>query len=95
MVSKIRKVNALRVGHWFGILLVMLAAVAMGVDSLPNIVLLVADDLNYRALGCMDDPVRTPNTDRLASRGVLFQLYCPGHVLFALPQCRANGILSS
>jgi len=34
----------------------------------PNIVLLIADDLHYTALGCMGEAVRTPNIDRLAAR---------------------------
>ena len=39
----------------------------------PNIILLESDDHHYQALGCMGDPVRTPNIDRLAARGVLFR----------------------
>lgn len=39
----------------------------------PNIVLLESDDHHYQALGCMGDPVRTPNIDALAARGVLFR----------------------
>jgi arylsulfatase A-like enzyme len=39
----------------------------------PNIVLLVADDLGWRDLGCYGDPhVSTPNIDRLAQEGVRF-----------------------
>jgi arylsulfatase A-like enzyme len=46
---------------------------------LPNIVILQADDLHYKALGCMGDPVRTPNIDAIAARGVLFRnMVCQG-----------------
>lgn len=39
----------------------------------PNFVFLLADDLRYNALGFMGDPiVQTPNLDRLASQGVVF-----------------------
>ncbi len=39
----------------------------------PNVILLESDDHHFQALGCMGDPVRTPNLDRLAARGVLFR----------------------
>jgi len=39
----------------------------------PNFLLLLSDDQMHRALSCLDElEVRTPNLDRLASRGTLF-----------------------
>lgn len=39
----------------------------------PNIIVLVADDQRWDTLGCAGNPlIRTPNIDRLASRGVRF-----------------------
>jgi len=44
----------------------------------PNILLICADMIAAKNLGCYNDPARlTPNVDRLAARGVLFeQAYC-------------------
>jgi arylsulfatase A-like enzyme len=43
-------------------------------ETRPNIILILADDLRYDALGCMGNRnLRTPNIDRLASRGTLFR----------------------
>jgi arylsulfatase A-like enzyme len=41
--------------------------------SLPNIILITADDLGWKELGCCGNPdVSTPNIDRLAREGVRF-----------------------
>lgn len=48
----------------------------------PNIVLILADDLGYGALGCYgQQKIRTPNLDRLAAQGMRFtQAYAGSHV---------------
>jgi arylsulfatase A-like enzyme len=40
----------------------------------PNVVLIMADDLGYGEVGCYPqiEPIRTPNIDRIARRGVRF-----------------------
>lgn len=48
-------------------------------DPLPNIVLIVADDLGYGDLSCYGQKkFSTPNIDRLASEGMLFRQYYAG-----------------
>jgi len=51
----------------------------------PNILMLVADDLNYNSIGCFGCPVDdiTPNLDKLASEGVCFD---NAHVTVAVCQ---------
>ncbi|MHC4325693.1 MAG: sulfatase-like hydrolase/transferase, partial [Planctomycetota bacterium] len=40
----------------------------------PNIIFLLSDDQRWDAMGCMGNPViKTPNMDRLAGEGVLFE----------------------
>lgn len=48
---------------------------AAGADAVrPNIVIIYTDDQPQRSLGCMGNPViSTPNMDRLAAEGVLFE----------------------
>lgn len=45
-------------------------------SPLPNIVLIVADDLGYGDLGCYGSHLRTPNLNKLASDGATFTQYC-------------------
>lgn len=58
-----------------GLLLVLgvLNSVAQEKKTLPNILIILADDLGYGDLGCQGAlDVKTPNIDRLASGGITF-----------------------
>lgn len=45
------------------------------VDSRPNILLIVADDLGYSDLGCYGGDIKTPNIDLLAKKGLRFSRF--------------------
>lgn len=53
-------------------------AQADAATSRPNIVILLADDLGYRDLGCYGGPVRTPHLDALAAAGMRFEQFYAG-----------------
>jgi len=44
----------------------------------PNVVILLADDLGWKDIGCYGGPVRTPTLDRLAAEGARFTDFYAG-----------------
>ncbi len=53
--------------------LVDTAAAAESVDSKPNVVIMIADDVSWNDFGCYGNPAaRTPHIDALASQGLRF-----------------------
>ncbi len=60
--------------HATPLLCLLLLLVTGWVESapLPNILLIVADDLGYSDLGCYGGEIDTPNIDRLAAEGIRF-----------------------
>ncbi len=44
----------------------------------PNIVVLLADDLGYKDIGCYGGPVKTPTLDALAANGMRFTDFYSG-----------------
>ena len=56
--------------------------------SVPNIVLIVADDLGYGELGCYGQKIiETPNIDRLAKEGVRLTQFYSGSPVCASARC--------
>ena len=54
----------------------------------PNVVLIVADDLGYRELGCFGQKlIRTPNLDRLATQGMRLTQHYSGNAVCATSRC--------
>ena len=39
-------------------------------EGVPNILMIVLDDVGYSQLGCYGGPIETPNLDRLAATGL-------------------------
>lgn len=59
--------------HYFVVLLCAVQTTSVGSASHPNVLLICVDDLKP-AIGCFGDrQAKTPNIDKLASRGVLFE----------------------
>ncbi|HUT14291.1 MAG TPA: arylsulfatase [Thermoguttaceae bacterium] len=57
-------------------------------DGKPNVVLIVADDLGYRELGCFGQKlIRTPNLDRLAEQGMRLVQHYSGNAVCAPSRC--------
>jgi arylsulfatase A len=57
--------------------LVFLGA-SMAPAAKPNVVMLLADDLGFKDIGCYDGPVKTPTLDKLAAGGTRFSDFYSG-----------------
>ena len=81
----------IRLALLFGIAFLVTEAKAAGSPSRPNVLFIAVDDLKP-TIGCYGDThARTPNIDRLASRGVLFErAYC----MQAVCSPSRNGVLT-
>lgn len=70
------------------LLLLLGASVSLAQERPPNIVLIMADDLGYRELGCYgQEKIRTPHIDRLAAEGVRFMQAYSGSAVCAPSRC--------
>ncbi len=58
------------------------------IETRPNIIYIMADDLGYGDLGCYgQEIIQTPNIDRLASSGVRFTQHYAGNTVCAPSRC--------
>jgi len=56
----------------FFFLVIILACQSRTDNALPNIIIMLADDLGYGDLGCYGGEARTPHLDKLAKEGIRF-----------------------
>ena len=55
-------------------------------ETLPNVMVILADDLGWNQLGCYGGPYQTPHIDALAAEGMKFtNAYASSAVRPALP----------
>lgn len=61
---------------------ILLAGSLQAAETRPNFLFIIADDCTFRDLGCYGGQAYTPNIDRLATEGMLFN-----HCFQAAPMC--------
>jgi arylsulfatase A len=73
---------------WFLAVLIVFSFSQAANARMPNIVLIVADDLGYGDLGCYgQEKIRTPNVDRIAAEGMKFTSHYSGNAVCAPSRC--------
>jgi arylsulfatase A len=60
------------------LVITLLLATGLSAAPKPNVVVLFADDLGFKDIGCYDGPVKTPVLDHLAAGGVRFTDFYAG-----------------
>ncbi len=58
--------------------LLLMPCISLSAAKRPNVVMLLADDLGWKDIGCYGGPVKTPTLDRLAAGGVRFTDFYAG-----------------
>jgi arylsulfatase A-like enzyme len=79
---------ALRIVSAVVLTLALVQGPTTAADRLPNIVLIMADDLGYSELGCYgQEKILTPRLDELASQGMRFTRNYAGNAVCAPSRC--------
>lgn len=63
---------------FYALLLLCTLLAGTSLSARPNVVMLLADDEGWKDLSCYGGPVKTPNIDSLAARGVRFTQFYSG-----------------
>ena len=66
--------------------------VSQGNETLPNIILILVDDMGYSDIGCYGGEVKTPNIDRLAHNGLRFTSMYNTSKCFPSRACLLTGV---
>ena len=73
---------------WLVVFSVFLSLIQAASARMPNIILILADDLGYGDLGCYgQEKIRTPNVDRIAEEGMKFTSHYSGNAVCAPSRC--------
>ena len=59
-------------GCWLVGMFVTLLLASTAIGAVPNVVIIMADDMGYSDLGCFGGEIRTPHLDQLAQGGLRF-----------------------
>ncbi len=63
-----------------------------GIQQLPNIILISADDLGWSDIGCYGSEVQTPNLDKLGKEGMRFTRFYNTSKCFPSRACLLTGV---
>ena len=63
---------------WLLVFSIFIINLGLSAQTQPNVVILLADDLGYKDVGCYGGPVKTPAIDQLAKDGVRFTDFYSG-----------------
>jgi arylsulfatase len=55
--------------------IILVSCEVQDVEALPNILLILADDMGYSDIGCYGGEINTPNLDKLAENGIRFSQF--------------------
>jgi arylsulfatase A len=76
------------IGYAVVVFVIALSACGGNPDRKPNIVLIMADDLGWKELGCYgQEKINTPHIDRLAAEGMMFMQFYAGSAVCAPSRC--------
>lgn len=71
-LNRLQLSGSLRRAAGICLILSLISATSLAASQRPNVIILLADDLGSKDIGCDGGPVKTPTLDKLAANGVRF-----------------------